>query len=446
MASTSEVPGGSVSPLQGAPGPGGSLPRGAACLPCRRRKMKCDGGKPACGQCVSKGRVEDCEYTTTPGPTRSQLLEENIAILEARIRELETPGESQSVRLHDPRQAASSGGGPSTAVFPAAPVGVGSVSAQLSLPQQQPSTPVVVSAQERSSLIDIFLRHANQLGFFLHIPRFLHAAYESTATGGTALLEGLLSAIYLWGSHFSDNAHLRLHENTFLNQAVQQITGSLFVSTEGNADRVQRSQDILYGLQAEVLLANYFLVSGRNLEGRYHLTAAVSLTLSCRLNYIRSGRQFGTQGGQPTLAAAEIGLVAPRDGVEEGERINAFWTIFSLDMLWAFALRHPAGFQNGSRGIRIDTPWPLSFSVYEQGLLEPHVPRQNTLQNFFRGVIPTLETPALGIRAQSIAILSRASTLANRYSASESSPPSTHSVAWTLHHGPPRLYRSTYPR
>ena len=64
--------------------------------------QRCDGNQPVCGQCRSKGRDEDCEYTTAPGLTRTQLLEENIALLEARIRELENPEEGTSIKLHDP--------------------------------------------------------------------------------------------------------------------------------------------------------------------------------------------------------------------------------------------------------------------------------------------------------------------------------------------------------
>lgn len=79
--------------------------RGNACLACRRRKMvsitfslflpqphctqRCDGARPVCTQCLTRNRADDCEYTTGQGPTRSQLLEENIALLETRIRELE---------------------------------------------------------------------------------------------------------------------------------------------------------------------------------------------------------------------------------------------------------------------------------------------------------------------------------------------------------------------
>ena len=66
--------------------------------------QRCDGNKPACGQCIAKARSEDCEYTSDlQGLTKTQMLEENITLLEARIRELENPAEaSSSVRLHNP--------------------------------------------------------------------------------------------------------------------------------------------------------------------------------------------------------------------------------------------------------------------------------------------------------------------------------------------------------
>lgn len=85
--------------------------------------QRCDGSKPACGQCVSKGREEDCEYTSdTQGLTKTQLLEENISLLEQRIRELEFPSESTSVKLHNP-QASSSGNVPLTLTIPVSPQG-----------------------------------------------------------------------------------------------------------------------------------------------------------------------------------------------------------------------------------------------------------------------------------------------------------------------------------
>ena len=44
-----------------------------------------------CGQCTRANREVDCEYTDGPGPSPTQVLEEQITRLEARIRELEHP-------------------------------------------------------------------------------------------------------------------------------------------------------------------------------------------------------------------------------------------------------------------------------------------------------------------------------------------------------------------
>lgn len=64
--------------------------------------QKCDGVRPMCAQCVRADEVE-CEYTDG-GPTASQLLEQNVAHLEARIRELEGRS-SESITLFDPHAA-----------------------------------------------------------------------------------------------------------------------------------------------------------------------------------------------------------------------------------------------------------------------------------------------------------------------------------------------------
>lgn len=69
-----------------------------------------------CGPCVRSSRIEDCEYTDAQGRSRTQLLEENIARLESRIRELENPEENIStVTLHDPYQSPQ--GSPSSLVL-----------------------------------------------------------------------------------------------------------------------------------------------------------------------------------------------------------------------------------------------------------------------------------------------------------------------------------------
>lgn len=66
--------------------------------------QKCDGGKPACQQCVKAKKSEGCEYDDGKGKTRTQLMREHIARLESRIKELESTDSkaSPSVTLFDP--------------------------------------------------------------------------------------------------------------------------------------------------------------------------------------------------------------------------------------------------------------------------------------------------------------------------------------------------------
>ncbi|KAF4342058.1 nitrogen assimilation transcription factor nit-4 [Fusarium beomiforme] len=67
----------------------GSRPRqrvSVACLPCRRKRIKCDGAQPTCGSCLAKG--ESCEYIFTENK-RKPPSKTYVQALEARIKSLE---------------------------------------------------------------------------------------------------------------------------------------------------------------------------------------------------------------------------------------------------------------------------------------------------------------------------------------------------------------------
>lgn len=84
------------------------LQRGMACLCCRKRKMvilthlpyrpstltatcqKCDGLRPVCTQCLKANRGTECQYHEKKHISRTQLLQQKVAKLEARLRELES--------------------------------------------------------------------------------------------------------------------------------------------------------------------------------------------------------------------------------------------------------------------------------------------------------------------------------------------------------------------
>lgn len=143
---------------------------------------------------------------------------------------------------------------------------------------------------------------------------------------------------------------------------MQQVASSLFITGQGT-----RGHDVLYVIQAEVLLANYFFFSGRFLEGRYHCGAAVSLALSCRLNLIGSSNDSGTglEIGGPVEFPA-FSLPPPEDAIQEGERINAFWSVYMLDKGWAVALNSNSSISDEGPGrTEIHTPWPAPMEAYE---------------------------------------------------------------------------------
>ncbi|KAE9382660.1 hypothetical protein BT96DRAFT_790905, partial [Gymnopus androsaceus JB14] len=99
-------------------------------------------------------------------------------------------------------------------------------------------------------------------------------------------------------------------------------------------------------------LANYFYFAGRILEGKYHTTAAASLVLSSGIHKIRTSSPDAS--GYLNLNP----LAEPRDAIEEGERINAFWTVLTLDAFWNTVHGVPSSIPYTTPMARVDTPWP----------------------------------------------------------------------------------------
>ena len=59
-------------------------------------------------------------------------------------------------------------------------------------------------------------------------------------------------------------------------------------------------------------------------------------------------------------------LPEPQDQVEEGERINGFWTSYWMSRVWAVVLGVPSPVFDVDGATQIDTPWPLDMEVYER--------------------------------------------------------------------------------
>ncbi|KZT22155.1 hypothetical protein NEOLEDRAFT_1181063 [Neolentinus lepideus HHB14362 ss-1] len=373
------------SPETSAQGSSAPLQRGKACLNCRRRKMKCDGARPVCSQCQRAGRDEDCEYADG-GRTRTQILQDTIAELEARIEELENPGHTTSVTLHDPH-APQMRAHPSSSPTQGQNLPVASTSGQASRQLQfyaqsptqfeqgiaaapgwweydEPPTHIA------RALIELFLPNTAQFGFFLNTTRFLSATVIMSTLGQeNRPLPALMTSVYLIGVHLSTSPEVKQHEGAFLSRLRHQLA----IVPAG----LQPNQ-VMQAIQAEVVLASYLFRVGNIVEARYHSSAAVSLVLGYRLHKIRSAEMdVNALGGEFVVT-----LPPPQDVIEEGERINGFWITMVMDKEWAAALGMPATAGNDDM---IDTPFPWNERAYEQNLVPIGNLYSRTVQKFLSG-------------------------------------------------------------
>lgn len=323
--------------------------------------MRCDGAKPVCGNCVRSNVASECGYNDEPPPDSVSGLQRQIARLENRIASLINPSFTP-ITLHDPYERYHQWQAQSRATpqnqdptHNQTPVQT-PMQRQPSLQRQSPVEDHCLSEQSLQALFNSFTNHAVEFGFFLQMPRFLQALPQPGQANQADHTVALLNAIYLVGAHFSNDPQLHgLQAELFL-RASEHLAVRLINST---------STAVMHALQAEVLLANYCFSNHRTLEGTYHANAAASMALACKLHMIRSSRILQSSAS-PMNLDAQYRLTPPVDAAEEGERIDAFWTIYVLDKSWSLALGYDSVFADDEqKGTEIDVPWP-SVS-YENG-------------------------------------------------------------------------------
>ncbi|KAG2011819.1 hypothetical protein CC2G_011889 [Coprinopsis cinerea AmutBmut pab1-1] len=249
-----------------------------------------------------------------------------------------------------------------------------------------PATSPFLGAEEPSflliqNLLDKFLPHAAEFGFFLHVPTFRSSTLLSAPFGHPSRpTPALLSVVYLWGVHLSHSEALLLQEQAFLTRALQHVATDMF-GTHPNR--------ILHTMQAQVLLAYYFFRTGRFLEAKWQTGSAISLALGSGFHKLRSANM----APPATIGLshdAPVYLDLPQTNLEEGERINGFWAVFTLHKLISVALEPPFNVCGAleAPGIQIDVPWPLDMPQYLDGLLTPEVRGNSTVRSFLNNLPP----------------------------------------------------------
>ncbi|KAL0574729.1 hypothetical protein V5O48_007236 [Marasmius crinis-equi] len=163
---------------------------------------------------------------------------------------------------------------------------------------------------------------------------------------------------------------------------------------------------VIHAIQAEVLLANYFFHTQRMLEGKYRLNTALSLIAGAGLHRIRSANS-----SRPSAL-----LPIPVDSVEEGEMINAFWTVYSMHNVWDSIQPGSGPVVFDRDGQRVDVPWPLDMTDYEQDEngTTPLPSGYSTVRNFLSSV-PTVSgrgTSLMAMYSKASILFCRATSLA----------------------------------
>lgn len=171
----------------------------------------------------------------------------------------------------------------------------------------------------------------------------------------------------------------------------------------------------------------YYLTLGRPVEGIYHSSAAVSLAISAGLHLIRSSQLTP----QPYFGVLETPFPPPADALEEGERINAFWTVVIVNNYWVAAHGSPSAIPY--HDTPIDTPWPLELQNYASSVSAFYstpnaTPMPEYQQLFdalggggatvskFLGGLNVDGFSALALLAKASLLLERAITFSTRYS------------------------------
>jgi hypothetical protein len=189
--------------------------------------------------------------------------------------------------------------------------------------------------------------YAAQYGFFLHPGRFrVSMLYPGPVGHEQRPSPSLLFVTYLLGIHFSRDPDVKSLEKTYLDLTLLHIPDDTTATTTKPSHR-------LHIIQAEVLLSYYFFANKRPFEGVYHTNSAYSL-----------GAASGIQSMQ-TRNPPESMLPPVSDDVEEGERVNACWAIFTLDKGWAAVMGYkPSTTCTVGGNVLLTTPMPREIDEY----------------------------------------------------------------------------------
>ncbi|KAF7349625.1 Transcriptional activator protein acu-15 [Mycena sanguinolenta] len=249
-----------------------------ACENCRRRKIKCDGVRPICHQCRLRPprTLKSCRYTHTPPDPSAEGKHLGDQLLDSGGSDSDM--DTDRVLLSNPYPRRN---------FPGLELDPLEAANKKLLfvgePPMRPS-PVKSTMEEplpyaTQNLIDAFLGRFFDDGFFFLDPReFRHSALLPVPFHHPARPSpGLLSAVYLWGTHIlASCGRPPVHEYT-IEDLLSLTVGNLTWDIHGSRALMHQREFYLQTMQSEVLLSLWYLDIGEPFLGRYHCVTATTL-------------------------------------------------------------------------------------------------------------------------------------------------------------------------
>ncbi|KAF8811995.1 hypothetical protein BYT27DRAFT_7335959 [Phlegmacium glaucopus] len=362
----------------------GILGRGSACLSCRRRKLKCTGTRPVCEQCNQMKRAHECQYDDSSKKSRTQTLREKVAVLEAKLRDLEDESSLSNFsppictslpvddQLSSPMIHSQDSGSSTFMLDPKDNLTDGSSShGRMGTPRldnlltsyistrqgmspfsftessggdsssDQIFEPIIsLSPEMHNALIQTFIRHHRQCCFYTNTSRF-DSSSSATVFQCTPPNPSLMSAIYLLGSFFS---HVPLPEDLqiqLLEQALRNVTRSL-----------HNQEHLVDVVQASCLIAQYFFFNNRVMEGNRHLLAAKRMAYDLGLHAM-SEPDVSTLSGYAYDSALQ----------DMTEKSAVFWQVFMTDRFWSVTNHCDVSLPDRSPYRYTTTPLPVKEDV-----------------------------------------------------------------------------------
>ncbi|KAG5635244.1 hypothetical protein H0H81_011942, partial [Sphagnurus paluster] len=279
-----------------------------------------------------------------------QQLEQKIAELQDHIKTLESPGEMLGVALYNPYTRGDSPRGPVSrfaltdipSTFPE-----DSASNAITTPQardeHEPPT------YEKRTILDTFFNTvcyaAARVGFFLDPKPTVDSMLHEPVGDPDHPTPALTHAIYLWGYHLSRSSSSASDRE----QSLKQVKYFLSEDLTG-----AHPHKVLHTIQAEVLLAHYYLSMGNVRESSRHAGDALGLALAAGLH--RAVRDGAGASSRPMLSSTSS-LGQSENIISRSQRIDAFWAVHTINVYLAVIQGPGATYSLELHAV--DVPWPV---------------------------------------------------------------------------------------